>query len=156
MEFTQKKNAIAVQRHLVPWHIAKFGLAFAKSAKLSKVKEMLLALCSELPFVTFDRASMAEEYPFGLTDIALKAKTAAGTYAYIRLFVIWCSDYMPCFAEKALGRHRVLIRDVLIQMFERPFPESDTVSREVLSHILGRNDIDWAKLLLEIATNRVF
>ena len=94
-----------MQRHLVPWLIAKFGLALAKSAKLSMVKEMLLALCSDLPFVTFDAAVMAEEYPFGLTDFALKAKTAAGTYAYIRFFVIWCSDCMPCFAEKALGKH---------------------------------------------------
>ena len=61
---------------------------------------------------------------------------------------------MPCFAEKALGKHRSDIRDVLIQMFERPVPESDTVSREVLSRVLGRGDLDWAKPLLEISTNR--
>ena len=54
VEFTQKKNATAVQKQLVPWLIAKFGLAFAKSVKLPMVKEMLLALCPDLPFVTFD------------------------------------------------------------------------------------------------------
>ena len=82
VEFTIKKNATAVQRHLV---IAKFGMAYAKSAKLPMVKDMLLALCSDLPFVTFDGAVLAEEYPFGLTDVALKAKTAACTRTSISL-----------------------------------------------------------------------
>ena len=154
VEFTQKKNATAVQKHLVPWLIAKFGLAYAKLVKLSMVKEMLQVLCSDLPFVTFDGAVMAEEYPFGLTDIAMKAKTAAGTYAYIRFFVIRCSERMPCFADKAVGKHRADIRDVMIQMFERPVPESDTVSRAVLSRVLGRDDLIWANPLLDISTNR--
>ena len=46
-----KKNATAVQRHLVLWHIAKFRMAYTKSAKLPMVKEMVLALSPDLPFV---------------------------------------------------------------------------------------------------------
>ena len=129
-------------------------MAYKKSAKMPIVKEMLLALSPELPFLSFDAGILAEEYPFGVTDLAMKAKFAAGTYAYIRFIVIRCSDSMPCFTDKAVGKHRADIRDVLIQMFERPVPESDTVSREVLSRILGRGDLDWAKPLLEISTNR--
>ena len=154
VEFTIKKNATAVQRLLVPWLIAKYGLAYKKTAKLPIVKEMLLALAPELPFLSFDVKVMAEEYPFGLTEIAMKAKVAAGTYAYIRFFVIRCSDCMPCFADKAVGKHRADIRDVLIQMFERPVPESDTVSRVVLSRVLGRDDLIWANPLLDVSTNR--
>ena len=58
---------------------------YKKSAKLPIVKEMLLALAPELPFLSFDVKVMAEEYPFGLTDIAMKAKIAAHTRTYVSL-----------------------------------------------------------------------
>ena len=151
--FTVKSNATALQRHIVPWFIALMGLEYAKSIKIKMVKEMVLALCSDLHFVAFDGEEMAAEYPFGLTEVSRRAKVAAGTNAFVHFLFIPCSDCMPVCAEKALGKHRILIRNALIQMFERPLPASESVSREVLSKILGRKDIDWSKPVLEVESN---
>jgi hypothetical protein len=38
-------------------------------------------------------------------------------------------------------------------MFEKPVPETDTVSREVLTRILGTKQIDWTTPILDIAAN---
>ena len=59
---------------------------------------------------------------------------------------------MPGPAERALGKHRLDLREVLIAMFEKPVPETDTVSREVLTRILGTKQIDWTPIL-DIAVN---
>ncbi len=44
---------------------------------------------------------------------------------------------MPTFAERALAQHREKVRDVLVDMFEKPIPESerDRISR--LGHVRG-------------------
>ena len=60
---------------------------------------------------------------------------------------------MPGPAERALGKHRLDLREVLIAMFEKPVPETDTVSREVLTRILGTKQIDWTQPILDIAAN---
>jgi hypothetical protein len=53
---------------------------------------------------------------------------------------------MPGPAELALAKHRYDMRDVLITLFEKPIPESDVVSREVVTRV------DWTKSVINIAS----
>ena len=78
VSFIDKANAISVQRHIVPWLVALYGLKYAKTVKLDVMKEMVLALCPNLDFVGFDAKEAAEEYPVGFTEVAKRAKSAAG------------------------------------------------------------------------------
>ena len=59
---------------------------------------------------------------------------------------------MPGPAERALAKHRYDVRDVLITLFEKPIPEADVVSREVVARVLGKT-VDWTKPVLDVATN---
>ncbi len=59
---------------------------------------------------------------------------------------------MPGPAERALARHRSDVRDVLIALFEKPIPEADVVSREVVTHVLGKT-VHWTKAVIDVATN---
>ena len=60
---------------------------------------------------------------------------------------------MPGPAERALGKHRLDLQEVLIVMFKKPVPDTDNVSREVLTRILGTKQIDWTQPILDIAAN---
>ena len=59
---------------------------------------------------------------------------------------------MPNFAERALAKHREKVRDVLVDMFEKPIPESESVSREISSRVLGMS-VDFSKPILDVASN---
>jgi len=76
--FVDKANAIHVQRYVVPWFIALYGMRYPKRMKTEIVKEMVLALCPMLDFVTFDAAGATEEFPVGFAEVAKRIKIAAG------------------------------------------------------------------------------
>ena len=63
----------------------------------------------------------AEEYPVGLTEVAKRIKSAAG--ALSRDFhTLWFRALTERPADWALAKHRVSMRDVLIDLFETPIP----------------------------------
>jgi hypothetical protein len=74
-----KSNASAVQRQVVPWFIAIYGLSYSKSLKLDVVKEVVIATTAQLGLLDNCQAA-AEEFNVGLTDVARKVKAAAGMY----------------------------------------------------------------------------
>ena len=76
--FFDKTNAITVQRLIVPWLVALYGLKYAKSIKLDLLKEMVIELSPKLDFVVFDVKKAAEEFPVGFTEVVKRAKGAAG------------------------------------------------------------------------------
>ena len=76
-EFTEKINAIQVQRCVVPWLISLEGMKHAKSIKLDMIKEMLLALGPTLDFVRFDMEKAKMEYKVGFAEIAKRVRSAA-------------------------------------------------------------------------------
>ena len=83
--FFDKTNAMTVQRLVVPWFVALYGLKYAKSIKLDMLKEMVIALSPRLDLVGFDVKVAAEEFPVGFTEVAKRAKCAAGViYCDIR------------------------------------------------------------------------
>jgi hypothetical protein len=60
---------------------------------------------------------------------------------------------MPSSAERALRIHREDMQTALIALFKSPVPETDQVSREVLSHVLGVQPIDFDRPIIVILTN---
>ena len=72
------------------------------------------------------------------------------TYPDIPLFANPCSDCMPGPAERALAKHRSDVQNVLITLFEKPIPEADVVSREVVTRVLGKT-VDWNKPVIDVA-----
>ena len=44
------------------------------------------------------------------------------------------------------------MRDVLIDLFEMPIPETAPVNREIVSRILGKS-VDWSTPVIHIASN---
>ncbi len=79
MLFLDKANAILVQRCVVPWMIALYGMSYQKNMKQELVKEMVIALRDNLDFAPFDLEEAAEEYPVGFAEVIKRIKTAAGT-----------------------------------------------------------------------------
>lgn len=49
--------------------------------------------------------------------------------------------------------HRLNIQTALIGLFETPVPENDAAGRAVLTQILGKQDIDFDKPIIDIASN---
>ena len=80
--FMVKSNASEVQRLVVPWLIAMYGLTYAKSLKLDVIKQQIMAVAQLLGLLTNCKAE-AEEFPVGLNDIAKKCKAAAGMFIHI-------------------------------------------------------------------------
>ena len=73
--FFYKANAITLQRLVVPWLVALYGMKYAKPMKLDMLKEMVIALSPSLDFVRFDVKTAAEEFPVGITDISEPASS---------------------------------------------------------------------------------
>ena len=80
--FLDKANAITVQRYVVPWSVAMYGMTYQKHLKLEVVKEMVIALSSTLDFAAFHADEAAKEYPVGFTEVARRIKSAAGTLSH--------------------------------------------------------------------------
>jgi hypothetical protein len=76
--FIDKANAIYVQRYVVLWFIAMFGMNYTKRMETEIIKEMVTALCSMLDYVTFDAAEAKDEFPVVFTEVAKRIKVAAG------------------------------------------------------------------------------
>ena len=78
MIFIDKANAIVVQRYIVPWMIALYGMSYQKNMKQELIKEMVLALSSTFEFAPFDLEEVAIEFPVGFAEVIKRIKTAAG------------------------------------------------------------------------------
>ena len=79
MVFLDKANAIIVQRYVVPWMIALYGMSYQRHLKQDLLKEMVIALSGTFHFAPFDLDEAAEEYPVGFAEVIKRIKAAAGT-----------------------------------------------------------------------------
>ena len=79
MIFIDKANAIVVQRYIVPWMIALYGMSYQKNMKQELNKEMVIALSSTHEFAAFHVNEAAEEYPVGFAEVIKRINAAAGT-----------------------------------------------------------------------------
>jgi hypothetical protein len=76
-----KGNATQVQRSIVPWCIAIYGLNYHKNVTLDAIKEMVLALCAMNGWVSCPES--AKRYNVAFNDVANRVKAAAGMFCYI-------------------------------------------------------------------------
>jgi hypothetical protein len=85
---TVKRSATLVQRTIVPWAIALYGVSFKKSLSLDIAKEMLISFCDSKGILAsgMTAAETAKKYPVGFTDISNRVQAAAGMYFYILYF----------------------------------------------------------------------
>jgi hypothetical protein len=60
---------------------------------------------------------------------------------------------MSCRAVRAHAKHRIAVRDALIELLESPVIESDTVGRSVLSSTFGDENVPFDKPVIEIVSN---
>lgn len=83
---TKKRNATLIQRTIVPWSIAIYGVSFHKSLRIELVREMLIAFCDSNGILAsgMTAAETAKRYPVGFADIVTRVQQAAGMYFYIR------------------------------------------------------------------------
>ena len=80
--FYDRVNAIVIQKFIVPWSIAQYGLSYTKKLSVDVVKEMLIALCDAEGYLQGcpSAAVEAKKYAVTFADIAKKVKNAAGVY----------------------------------------------------------------------------
>ena len=89
--FENRTHATEVQRILVPWLLALYGLSF-KSTPLNVVHDMIKAIIDAngwfCPGVT---AEEAKRFPLAFTNFAKKAKCTAGILLALLFVIIPCS-----------------------------------------------------------------
>jgi hypothetical protein len=56
-------------------------------------------------------------------------------------------------AVRAHGKHRIAVRDALIELLEAPVIESNTVGRSVLDSTFGEQNIPFDNPVIDIASN---
>ena len=141
--FNDRKIAIAIQKFMVPWSIAMHGYSFPKLQTIETYREMMIAIiiAEELLPGHPDCAKEAKAYPVAFADLLTRIKNAAGMYCVVMHTYFGesyaCSDSMSL-ADRAVGRHRIDMRDALIKLFEEPIPESYKAGRKVMEAVLGR------------------
>ncbi len=77
-----KSNAVEVQRLVVPWLIAMYGLSYSKSLKLDVIKQLSMAVGHFLGLMDHCKTAAAE-FPVGLNYVVKLVKAAAGMYTDI-------------------------------------------------------------------------
>ena len=60
---------------------------------------------------------------------------------------------MSCRAVRAHAKHRIAIREALIELLETPVIDSNSVGRSVLTSTFGEDNVPFDKPVIEIASN---
>ncbi len=128
---------------MVPWSIAMLGYSFPKLQTIETYREMMIAAidAEELLPGHPDCAKEANAYPVAFADLLTRIKHAAGMYCVVLRTYFGCSNGCSdsvSLADRAVGRHRIDMRDALIKLFEETIPESYKAGRKVMEAVLGR------------------
>jgi hypothetical protein len=83
-----KGNALTMQKHIVPWLIALYGLNYTKNTTAQVVRQMIIALCTEHDYLecSMSAEEAAKQYRIALNEAAEKVKHAAGMSLYAALY----------------------------------------------------------------------
>jgi len=78
--FDLRPNTTNLQRFIVPWLIAKYGLSYPKTMETHVLKEMLIAIIDQNKLLgPYDScAEQSKIYAVAFQDLAKKVKNAAG------------------------------------------------------------------------------
>ena len=77
-----------MQKHIVPWLIALYGLSYTKTTSTQVVRQMIIALCTEHDYLecSMSAEEAAKQYRIALNEAAEKVKHAAGMSLYAALY----------------------------------------------------------------------
>jgi hypothetical protein len=69
-----------MQKHIVQWLIALYGLSYTKTTTTQAIRQMIIALCTEHEYLECRMSAEEEtqEYRVALNEAANKVKHAAG------------------------------------------------------------------------------
>ncbi len=81
---SDKGNASTMQKHILQWLIALYGLSYTKTTTTHVVLQMIIALCTEHDYLEC-RLEAAQQYRVALNEAASKVKHAAGMSLYAAL-----------------------------------------------------------------------
>ena len=134
-------------KFIVLWCIALYGLDYPKLLTLDTVKQMVIAISDDRGLLQGYPSSAvpAKKYAISFADVARKVKNAAGVYIENTFLVNLLPDSLPAAADRSVAKHRDEIRQVLVDLFENPVPETETHARELLSSVLGKPDLDFCE-----------
>ncbi len=62
-------------------------------------------------------------------------------------------DSLPAPADRTVAKHSDAFRNVLVHLFENPIPDTETHARELLSSVLGKPDLGFAKPIFDLVNN---
>ena len=85
---SDKGNALTMQKHIVQWLIALYGLSYTKTTTTQVVRQMIIALCTEHDYLecSMSAEQAAKQYQIALNAAADKVKHAAGMSLYAALY----------------------------------------------------------------------
>jgi hypothetical protein len=77
-----------MQKHIVLWLIALYGLSYTKTTTNQVIRQMIIALCTEHDYLecSMSAEAAAKEYRVALNEAANKVKHAAGMSLYAALY----------------------------------------------------------------------
>ena len=77
-----------MQKHIVPWLIALYGLNYTKNTTTQVVRQMIIALCTEHDYLecSMSAEEAVTQYRVALNEAASKVKHAAGMSLYAALY----------------------------------------------------------------------
>ncbi len=77
---SDKGNALTMQKHIVLWLIAMYGLSYTKTTTTQVIRQMIVALCTEHDYLecSMSAEEAAQQYRVALNEAANKVKHAAG------------------------------------------------------------------------------
>jgi hypothetical protein len=86
-----------MQKYIVPWCIARYGLSFPKELSLESVQEMLTAIidAEQLMPCYPDCVAEAKKYSVAFKDFLIRVKAAAGLYLVVLCLYFRCADRWP-------------------------------------------------------------
>ncbi len=77
-----------MQKHIVPWLIALYGLSYTKTITTQVIRQMIIALCTEHDYLecSMSAEEAAKEYRVALNEAANQVKHAAGMSLFAALY----------------------------------------------------------------------
>jgi hypothetical protein len=80
-------DASIMQKHIVQWFIAMYGLSYSKTVATHVIKQMVIVLCEEHEYLDSFMTVQEAEYSVALNNTVINVKHAAGMslYAHPRL-----------------------------------------------------------------------
>ena len=84
-------NALTMQKHIVQWLIALYGLSYTKTTTTKVVRQMIIVLCTEHDYLECRMSAeepeeAAQQYRIALNEAANKVKHAASMSLYATLY----------------------------------------------------------------------